>query len=229
MTDSKATLSAYEGEPLFIPCLVDGQPTPQVTWYRYRPTAHVVKQRLDTNIMLGDMAIVANAGLFVQKLNAGHGGRYSCHANNSLGKDSADTEVNVYGELRSKVGVGVTWLTLVGSLLAPLSAYLEPETQTVDIGKDVFLRCRVIGQPVSKVTWLKDGHQLTFSPRLTLVSQELLRISSVQRTDRGLYQCLAGNERESAQGVARLEIGGEVVVLNISNKVRNRVRVPPSH
>lgn len=38
---------------------------------------------------------------------------------------------------------------------------------------------------------------------------ERLVIASVHRTDKGVYQCMARNERDSAQASAELRLGGE--------------------
>lgn len=38
---------------------------------------------------------------------------------------------------------------------------------------------------------------------------EQLIISSVHRADKGVYQCMARNERDSAQASAELRLGGE--------------------
>ncbi|CAN7938995.1 unnamed protein product, partial [Ixodes hexagonus] len=93
----------------------------------------------------------------------------------------------------------------------PLSAHLEPSVQTVDVGRTANLSCRVVGHPVHGVQWTLNGRSLAKgNPRLTLLSRDLLQVSPVQRGDRGMYQCLAYNQRDSAQGTAQLVIGGKV-------------------
>ena len=42
---------------------------------------------------------------------------------------------------------------------------------------------------------------------------EQLIISSVHRADKGVYQCMARNERDSAQASAELRLGGEFELL----------------
>lgn len=95
------------------------------------------------------------------------------------------------------------------SSAVPLSARLEPLVQTVDVGRTANLSCRVAGHPVHGVQWTLNGRPLAKgNPRLTLLSRDLLQVSPVQREDRGMYQCLAYNQRDSAQGTAQLVIGG---------------------
>ena len=92
---------------------------------------------------------------------------------------------------------------------APLSVFLEPDTQTVDVGKEIIFRCRILGSPVTHVHWIHDGNLLKMGGRFSLLSKDMLRIESVHRSDRGMYQCLVKNERESAQASALLKIGGK--------------------
>ncbi|EEC05442.1 cell adhesion molecule, putative, partial [Ixodes scapularis] len=121
------------------------------------------------------------------------GGKYACVVNNSAGEDRADTDLLV---------------------TVPLSARLEPLVQTVDVGRTANLSCRVAGHPVHGVQWTLNGRPLAKgNPRLTLLSRDLLQVSPVQREDRGMYQCLAYNQRDSAQGTAQLVIGEDAPVL----------------
>ena len=92
---------------------------------------------------------------------------------------------------------------------ASLSAFMEPETQTVDVGKEVIFRCRVLGFPVSVIQWTHNGMLLKMGGRVSLLAKDVIRIESVHRNDRGMYQCLVKNDRESAQASAQLKIGGK--------------------
>ena len=38
--------------------------------------------------------------------------------------------------------------------------------------------------------------------------EETLRINSVRKADRGMYQCFVRNDRESAQATGELKLGG---------------------
>lgn len=80
--------------------------------------------------------------------------------------------------------------------------------QVVDVGKTANLTCRIGGHPVHGVQWSLNGRELLKGARVTLLSRELLQISPVQREDRGMYQCLVYNQKDSAQGTAQLIIGG---------------------
>lgn len=90
---------------------------------------------------------------------------------------------------------------------APLSVYMEPESQTVDVGKEVIIRCRIVGSPIRSVQWTRDGSLVKIGGRYSLLAKDILRIESVSRSDRGIFQCLVRNDRESAQGSSQLKIG----------------------
>lgn len=85
---------------------------------------------------------------------------------------------------------------------APLSATVEPTTQTVDFGRPAVLTCNYEGNPVKTVSWLKDGKAVTGH------EEAVLRIDSVRKEDKGMYQCFVRNEQESAQASAELKLGG---------------------
>lgn len=85
---------------------------------------------------------------------------------------------------------------------APLSATVEPTTQTVDFGRPAVLTCNYEGNPVKTLSWLKDGKTMPGH------EESVLRIDSVRKEDKGMYQCVVRNEQESAQGSAELKLGG---------------------
>lgn len=89
-----------------------------------------------------------------------------------------------------------------------LSARVEPVVQVVDVGKTANLSCRIGGHPVHGVQWTLNGRNLVKGARINHLSRGLLQVSSVQREDRGMYQCLVYNQRDSAQGTGQLIIGG---------------------
>lgn len=64
------------------------------------------------------------------------------------------------------------------------------------------MTCNYEGNPVKTISWLKDGK------RLNSHDGRVLRIDSVRKEDKGMYQCFVRNEQESAQGSAELKLGG---------------------
>lgn len=86
---------------------------------------------------------------------------------------------------------------------------MRPRVQEVRSGETVTLNCSVSGFPVRSVTWTKDSRPVSAGPalrRLVLLNRYALRIQAAQSQDSGLYQCFAGNERDSAQGHAYVRV-----------------------
>ncbi len=72
----------------------------------------------------------------------------------------------------------------------------------VDYGRPATFKCSYRGNPVETVRWMKDGEDLG------LAGRDVLRINSVKKEDRGMYQCFVRNDRESAQATGELKLGG---------------------
>lgn len=80
-------------------------------------------------------------------------------------------------------------------------AEIEPRSQTIDFGRPATFTCNVKGNPIKTISWLKDGKPLNHE-------DSTLRIESVKKDDKGMYQCFVRNDQESAQASAELKLGG---------------------
>lgn len=107
-------------------------------------------------------------------------GKYLCVVNNSVGGESVETVLTV---------------------TAPLSAKIDPPTQTIDFGRPAVFTCQYTGNPIKTVSWMKDGKAMGHS-------EPVLRIESVKKEDKGMYQCFVRNDQESAEASAELKLGG---------------------
>jgi hypothetical protein len=87
------------------------------------------------------------------------------------------------------------------NIAAPLAANIEPTTQTVDFGRPAVFTCNFEGNPIKMISWLKDGKSLSHE-------DSVLRIESVKKEDKGMYQCFIRNDQENAQASAELKLGG---------------------
>lgn len=63
---------------------------------------------------------------------------------------------------------------------------------------------------MSAVMWLKNGQAV--SSRVKMLTRETLHIPSVLRDDKGMYQCFALSDYDSAQAAAELTLGGKSLV-----------------
>jgi hypothetical protein len=79
-------------------------------------------------------------------------------------------------------------LSLHSLFSAPLSVDVEPKHQVVDYGRPATFKCNYRGNPVKAVFWLKNGNNIGHT-------EKTLRINSVKKEDRGMYQCFVVNDQ----------------------------------
>ncbi|KAG6458280.1 hypothetical protein O3G_MSEX010787 [Manduca sexta] len=131
-------------------------------------------------VTLDDRVKQVSGTLIIKEAKVEDSGKYLCVVNNSVGGESVETVLTV---------------------TAPLKATVEPATQTVDFGRPAVFTCRYEGNPVKTITWLKDGKDIKHH-------DTILRIESVKKEDKGMYQCFIRNDQESAGASAELKLGG---------------------
>ncbi|XP_047019454.1 Down syndrome cell adhesion molecule-like protein Dscam2 isoform X40 [Helicoverpa zea] len=131
-------------------------------------------------VTLDDRVKQVSGTLIIKEAKVEDSGKYLCVVNNSVGGESVETVLTV---------------------TAPLKATVEPATQTVDFGRPAVFTCRYEGNPVKTITWLKDGKDMKHH-------DATLRIESVKKEDKGMYQCFIRNDQESAGASAELKLGG---------------------
>ncbi|KOB76283.1 Dscam [Operophtera brumata] len=131
-------------------------------------------------VTLNDRVKQVSGTLIIKEAKVEDSGKYLCVVNNSVGGESVETVLTV---------------------TAPLKATVEPATQTVDFGRPAVFTCRYEGNPVKTITWFKDGKDMKHH-------DALLRIESVKKEDKGMYQCFIRNDQESAGASAELKLGG---------------------
>lgn len=71
-------------------------------------------------------------------------GTFICIMNNTLGSQRIEIELVVK---------------------SPLETVVRPESQIVDLNTPAFFTCKVLGHPVSQITWFKDGRALQMGSR----------------------------------------------------------------
>ncbi|XP_073989893.1 Down syndrome cell adhesion molecule 1 isoform X44 [Rhodnius prolixus] len=131
-------------------------------------------------VLMSDRVKQVSGTLIIREAKVEDSGKYLCVVNNSVGGESVETVLTV---------------------TAPLVAGVEPTVQTVDFGRPALLTCNYEGNPVKTVSWLKDGKALPGQ------NGAILKIESVRKEDKGMYQCFVRNEQESAQASAELKLG----------------------
>ncbi|CAN8026902.1 unnamed protein product, partial [Ixodes persulcatus] len=180
-----------QGSAVFIPCEAQGHPQPMYRWYRQ------YGGRLMPQLPMNEPRLVLVGGtLVLRRASVQDSGTYVCVVSNGAG-----------AEEKNEIQLLVT---------EPLEVEMRPRVQEVRSGETVTLNCSVSGFPVRSVTWTKDSRPVSAGPalrRLVLLNRYALRIQAAQSQDSGLYQCFAGNERDSAQGHAYVRVKSEPPVL----------------
>ena len=84
------------------------------------------------------------------------------------------------------------------------------------MGHSLTLNCTVTGGPIKSIDWLHNGRLLNAVSsdngselRVRFLSREMLHIRNLARIDKGIYQCIAYNDVDSALSQVQLELRGE--------------------
>uniref|UniRef100_A0A8D1IS67 Follistatin-related protein 4 n=1 Tax=Sus scrofa TaxID=9823 RepID=A0A8D1IS67_PIG len=113
--------------------------------------------------------------LYITKVTTIHMGNYTCHAS----------------------GYEQLFQTHVLQVNVPPVIRVYPETQAQEPGVAASLRCHAEGIPMPRITWLKNGMDVStqMSKQLSLLANgSELHIGSVRYEDTGAYTCIAKNE-----------------------------------
>nr|NP_001036504.1 down syndrome cell adhesion molecule 1, isoform AV [Drosophila melanogaster]ABI31055.1 down syndrome cell adhesion molecule 1, isoform AV [Drosophila melanogaster] len=160
---------------LAIVCPAQSYPVPAFRWYKF-----IEGTTRKQAVVLNDRVKQVSGTLIIKDAVVEDSGKYLCVVNNSVGGESVETVLTV---------------------TAPLSAKIDPPTQTVDFGRPAVFTCQYTGNPIKTVSWMKDGKAIGHS-------EPVLRIESVKKEDKGMYQCFVRNDQESAEASAELKLGG---------------------
>ncbi|KRF98068.1 uncharacterized protein Dwil_GK22019, isoform AE [Drosophila willistoni] len=156
-------------------CQAQAYPVPFFRWYKF-----IEGTTRKQAVVLNDRVKQVSGTLIIKDAVVEDSGKYLCVVNNSVGGESVETVLTV---------------------TAPLSAKIDPPTQTVDFGRPAVFTCQYTGNPIKTVSWMKDGKAIGHS-------EPVLRIESVKKEDKGMYQCFVRNDQESAEASAELKLGG---------------------
>ncbi|XP_067138856.1 cell adhesion molecule Dscam1-like [Centruroides vittatus] len=178
ITNGRLTVETFEERAVELPCAAQGYPVPIYRWYKNEDSQLIP-------VHLGERMFQIDGTLFISRTIQQDSGKYVCVVSNNVGEERTETVLSVKGNL---------------------SVWLHPDPLTVEAGRSVTFNCSIAGYPINSVIWLKDQRHLLPNTRIRLISNRLLHITSVQRSDQGMYQCFVYNEWQSAQGTAQLTL-----------------------
>ncbi|XP_033248050.1 Down syndrome cell adhesion molecule-like protein Dscam2 isoform X50 [Drosophila miranda] len=173
--DDSRTVRVAREASVTLMCPAQAYPVPVYRWYKF-----IEGTTRKQAVVLNDRVKQVSGTLIIKDAVVEDSGKYLCVVNNSVGGESVETVLTV---------------------TAPLSAKIDPPTQTVDFGRPAVFTCQYTGNPIKTVSWMKDGKAMGHS-------EPVLRIESVKKEDKGMYQCFVRNDQESAEASAELKLGG---------------------
>ncbi|XP_072429742.1 hemicentin-1 isoform X3 [Chiloscyllium punctatum] len=180
-------LTVIEGSLISLICESSGIPPPSLMWMKNGSPL--------LNDHTGEVRIVSGGRqLQISNAKISDSASYTCVASNIAGNSIKEYTLEVY--VRPTISNS-------GSHLNEVS---------VIRGNDITLECKTQGIPRPALTWMKDGHPLVNSRRVSILNDgQLLRVQNTQIFDAGRYVCVA----ESVAG-------------QVDKKYNLNVHVPPS-
>lgn len=218
-----------DGYTVQFECKVEGQPRPQITWFRQ--TA-IIKPSQDFQMYYDEDNV---ATLIIREVFPEDSGTFTCVAKNSAGFASSTTELTVETPL-SDHGSDITGLSRKSlSRESSLADILEgipptfskrPRAQYVDENTNVILECRLVAVPEPEVTWFFNGEELLPQKNVKVVTESdmhmyctVVHITKVQKAQEGTYEVIARNR----EGESKLPI---VLKVRTSEKEAPQVLEP---
>ncbi|XP_071438868.1 cell adhesion molecule Dscam2-like isoform X2 [Hetaerina americana] len=183
--EKSSAVIGRRGEDAVIPCTAQGHPTPSYLWFR--KLEGIFRQETVTE---NERRFLLGGSLVLRNVQAEDAGFYVCSANNSGGSASLEVQLRV---------------------LAPVGVHLQPSSLLVDSGQSAEFICVATGLPPPETWWLKDGQRIRLGGDGTSATVtgngERIVVTSAQREDQGMYQCVAQSENDMAQSTAELRLG----------------------
>lgn len=167
----------FHGEDFQVDCKASGSPVPQISWSLPDGTRiNSATPAADGGRRTRRYTLFNNGTLYFNRVGVAEEGDYTCHAQNTLGKD----EMKVH-------------LTVITA--APRIKPGPEANPRVRAGDTAVLHCEVVGEPKPKVFWLLPSNEMiSFSKdRYTFHANGSLSISHVKLLDSGEYVCVAQN------------------------------------
>ncbi|XP_074526683.1 hemicentin-1 [Halichoeres trimaculatus] len=172
--DDVTTVTAVKMSPVVLPCHVQGQPKPTITW---------TKGGAKLGSRGGTYRVLPTGVLEITAAVPSHAGRYTCSARNPAGVAHKHISLTVQEP--------------------PEIRPMAEEVQVV-LHHGTVLPCEAQGLPRPSITWQREGVPIAAGHRLAVLSNGALKFSRVTLGDAGTYQCLAKNDAGVAIGKTKL-------------------------
>lgn len=172
LTRPRGIIHGTYGEPLFLHCLTDGSPRPNILWTT--PGGQVLSQPQTT----GRYRLMDNGTIVIHHTKLHDQGNYICRAKNTVGEAILKVPVMIIAH-----GPRIT--------NGPSSSI------QVIAGSPVQLNCISVGVPTPEITWERPDRSILSASnrgRELLNPHGTLFIQKPTRSDSGIYKCRAKND-----------------------------------
>ncbi|MBN3312119.1 HMCN1 protein, partial [Atractosteus spatula] len=159
-------VSVVVKNPVALTCEASGIPLPAITW---------LKDGLPISLSNSVRVLSGGRTLRLLRSTVEDAGRYTCVVSNAAGEERKNFDLDI---------------------LVPPSIADEGTVEDVKVKEkhSVTLTCEVTGNPVPRISWLKDGQPLSEDEQHLILSYgRFLQISGAQVSDTGRYTCLASS------------------------------------
>ncbi|XP_060053476.1 immunoglobulin superfamily member 10 isoform X2 [Erinaceus europaeus] len=183
----------FLGKAFQVDCKASGSPEPEISWSL--PDGTMINNAMQADYggrgprARRKYTLFHNGTLYLSKVGVAEEGDYTCHAQNTLGKDEMKVRLMVI-------------------TAAPRIRQGRRTHARVRAGDTEVLDCEVTGEPRPQLFWLlPSGEMLSFSKgKYTFHTNGSLTISQVGLLDSGEYVCVARNPRGTDTKVYQLDV-----------------------
>ncbi|XP_049875035.1 fasciclin-2 [Pectinophora gossypiella] len=194
MEERDLRVEIKEGESAAITCKARGKPPPKYSWIKASTRENLAStSRFSVNEITGLLRI--------DRVEAGDYGKYICSASNQAGQNETEIEIEVLVKPR----------------------IFELYNTTADQNQEGKLECKATGRPAPRISFRKRSNQEPFvngpneNGRITIEttshqtgdqmqSSAIMTIVKVNRSDDGLYECVAENDGGEARKNGHLTV-----------------------
>ncbi|NWJ03374.1 IGS10 protein, partial [Crypturellus undulatus] len=165
------------GKDFRVDCKASGLPAPEISWsLPDGTTINSVMPVQGSGRRAHRYVLFDNGTLYLNQVGLAEEGDYTCHAQNTLGRD--------------EMKIHITVVTAAPRIKHSYKTYTQ-----VKAGDTALLDCEVAGEPRPKIFWLLPSSDMISSSgdRYLLHANGSLSVSRVKLSDAGEYMCVARN------------------------------------
>lgn len=179
LTEEPHDVDVSFGGTAYFNCKADGDPKPDIVWLHN-----------NNEIIPEDehrYSILSDGTLMITEAQDYHEGVYECKAKNLAGEVKSRAAKMQYYDSKVKLH------------------FMEaPKDQRIQLGSIAVLPCSAISIPTPIISWTYNNLPLTLTSRHHISQRGTLTIENIEKTDSGIYHCIASNHQTKISASAQL-------------------------